>query len=205
MNPEQLHTFKLLIRRLWVLKPERLWLLSIGLQQRGMWRLAFAVKQVNSLLYNNSLAPGASVSPDIYLGHNSLGIVVTANVEIGRKVIIWQSVTLTAGRAPLPVDPAEMAVRNGAPGPAGEHAAAAPGKIIIEDNVRIGANSVVIAPRGSDLRIGRGARVGAGTVVTGDVPARATIVGPPARLLVSEAGDAPAPKPAPADDAEGTS
>ncbi len=193
MNPEQLHSFKMLIRRLWVLKPERLWLLSIGLRERGMWRLAFLVKQVNSLLYNNSLAPGASVSPDIYLGHNSLGIVVTANVEIGSKVIIWQSVTLTAGRAPLPTDPAQHASRNGSAEPGGERSSAAPGKIIIEDNVRIGANSVVIAPRGSDLRIGRGARVGAGTVVTGDVPPRATIVGPPARLLVSEAEDPAAP------------
>ncbi|HYB24594.1 MAG TPA: DapH/DapD/GlmU-related protein, partial [Solirubrobacteraceae bacterium] len=58
-----------------------------------------------------------------------------------------------------------------------------PSRIIIEDDVKIGANAVVIAPRGCTIRIGRGARIGAGTVVTKDVPAGRTIVGPPARLL----------------------
>ncbi len=57
---------------------------------------------------------------------------------------------------------------------------------MIEDDVKIGANSVVIAPRGGVLRIGSGARVGAGTVVTEDVPAGAIVVGPPARILNGE-------------------
>ena len=69
---------------------------------------------------------------------------------------------------------------------------------MIEDGVAIGANAVLIAPRGGTLRIGRGARVGAGTVVTQDVPAGATIVGAPARLLLREPTDA---KPTDADQA----
>jgi 2,3,4,5-tetrahydropyridine-2-carboxylate N-succinyltransferase/tetrahydrodipicolinate N-acetyltransferase len=47
----------------------------------------------------------------------------------------------------------------------------------VEDEVLIGAGAVVL-PR---LRIGRGAVVGAGAVVTRDVPAGAVMVGQPAR------------------------
>ena len=83
--------------KLWLISPERLWLLSIALQRRGHWMPAFAVKQLNTILYHNSLAPGASVGADIALGHYSHGIVINSNVEIGRRVKIWHNVTLTAG------------------------------------------------------------------------------------------------------------
>jgi serine O-acetyltransferase len=150
-----------------VFSPERLWLASVALQRRGHWVLAFWLKQLNSLLYSNSLAPGASVSADIRLGHNSIGIVVSSDVEIGKRVKIWQNVTLSAGRPP-----------RSAPAPRS--------RILIDDDVKIGANSVLIAPRGGVLHIGKGARVGAGTVVTEDVPAGAVAVGPPARILTRE-------------------
>jgi len=155
MTRQRLHQLKLLLRPLWAWSPERLWLLSIALHRRGHWILAFALKQLNGFLYHNSLAPGATVSPDIFLGHNSLGIVINRNVEIGSGVTIWQNVTLAAGRV---------------------ERAREQGRIIIEDGVKIGANAVVMAPRGGTLRIGRGARVGAGTVVTQDVHAGTVIV-----------------------------
>ena len=117
------------------------------------------------MLYRNSLAPGASVSPDISLGHSSFGIVVNANVIIGERVKIHHNVTLT--------------LRTGG----------APVKLTIEDDVKIGANAVIIGPRGRSLRIGRGARIGAGTVVTHDVPAGATVVSAPPRVLLKGARD----------------
>jgi serine acetyltransferase len=188
MSPERLQLLKLWVGRFWVMSPEKLWLLSIALQRRGHWVLAFWIKQVNTLLYHNSLAPGASVSSDILLGHNSLGIVVTSAVVIGRRVKIWHNVTLSAGR-PARARSKAPAVHAGGEPSTREGVRSSPGsrsQILIEDGVTIGANSVVIAPRGCTLRIGRGARIGAGTVVTQDVPAGGTVVGPPSRLLPRE-------------------
>lgn len=170
---ERLWGLKVRVRRLWVLSPERLWLLSISLNEREHWALAFFLKQLNAFLYHNSLAPGASVSPDIHLGHNSLGTVINRNVEIGRGVTIWHNVTLAAGRL-------ERSEKRAAGG-RGSSSQGERARIIVEDNVKIGANAVVIAPRGTTLRIGRGARIGAGTVVTQDVRAGATVVGAPPR------------------------
>jgi serine O-acetyltransferase len=145
------------------MRPEKLWLLSISLQQRGHRRLAKLVRNLNSALYHNSLPPGASVSPDIELGHHGLGTVIHPNVVIGRRVKIWQNVTI--------------ATRAGSKSPY---------RVIIEDDVKIGANSVVISPYRRDLTIGRGARIGAGAVVSRDVPPGSTVVSAPVQVLPPE-------------------
>jgi serine acetyltransferase len=158
--------------RLWLFSPERLWALSRALHRRGHWLLAFWVKQLNTVLYHNSLSPGAVVGEDVLLGHYSHGVVVNSNVEIGDRVKIWHNVTLTAGRLPR---------RDG------KRVEGPPARIVIEDGVKIGTNAVVIAGRGQCLRIGRGARLGAGVIVTQDIAARATVVSPPARVLLRDA------------------
>jgi serine O-acetyltransferase len=137
-----------------VITPEDLWRASITLHRHGHPCLAKLVKQINSLLYHNSLAAGACIGQDLYLGHHGLGVVVNDHVTIGDGVKIWHNVTL-AVRAPTRP----------------EH------RIFIEDHVMIGAHSVIITPRGRPLVIGRGARIGAGTVVTHDVPVGATVIG----------------------------
>ena len=50
---------------------------------------------------------------------------------------------------------------------------------VIEDNVWIGINSTILP----GLRIGNGAVVGAGSVVTKDVPAMTIVAGNPARII----------------------
>jgi serine O-acetyltransferase len=182
-NSRQLRSFKRSLSRFWVFSPEKLWLLSIGLWRDGHWAMAFALKQLNSLLYHNSLAPGANVSPDVYLGHNSLGIVVSKNVTIGRHVAIWQNVTLTAGRPERDASAAPSERESPSAEPVRRS------HIIVEDHVAIGANVVVIPRRGRTLRIGWGAQIGAGVVLTDDVPPRAVVYSNPPRVLLREEHD----------------
>jgi serine O-acetyltransferase len=142
------------------MSPVLLWRLSAALRRRGHPRLALLVKKLNSALYHNSLAPAAVFSPDITFGHHGFGTVIHSNVEIGRRVTIWHNVTI-AVRAATRDDE----------------------RIVIEDDVSIGANSVVLAPTKRSLRIGRGARIGAGAVVVSDVPPGATVVCAPSRVI----------------------
>lgn len=144
------------------MSPERLWMISIALRRRGFRRLALLVKKLNSVIYHNSLAPGAEVSPDIWFGHHGFGTMVHSNVVIGQRVKIWHNVTI--------------AVRS-------RSGWATPHGITIEDGVSIGANAVIMSPLEGSLRIGRGARIGAGAVVTRDVPPGATVVSVPVRVI----------------------
>ena len=51
--------------------------------------------------------------------------------------------------------------------------------VVIEDNVLIGANCVVL----EGVRVGEGAVVAAGSVVTKDVPSGAVVAGTPAKVI----------------------
>jgi serine O-acetyltransferase len=155
------------------MSPERLWRISAALWRRGLRRSALFVKKVNSAIYHNSLSPATQFSPDIRFGHHGFGTMIHSNVVIGRRVKIWHNVTI--------------AVRA---------ATRAPHRIVIEDDVKIGANAVIITADRSSLCVGRGARIGAGAVVTKDVPAGATVVSASARVIMrgddGERLDAPA-------------
>ncbi len=150
------------MKRRWI-GPERLWLLSIALQRRGLRPLAVFVKNVNSAIYHNSLPPGSVVSPDIRFGHHGFGTVIHTNVVIGRRVTIGHNVTI--------------AMRAGSKSPY---------RIVIEDDVQIGANAVVISPHRGSLQIGQGARIGAGAVVSADVPAGCAVVSAPAEVIAPD-------------------
>jgi serine O-acetyltransferase len=146
--------------------PERLWLLSIALRRRGHRRLALMLKKLNALIYHNSLPVNATVSPDVKFGHHGFGNIIHDSVVIGRRVKIWHHVTLAVRGLP--------GVRN---------------SIVIEDDVQIGTGSVVLTNRGQSIRIGRGARIGAGTVVTDDVPPGVTVVSGQPQVLTDRAQD----------------
>ena len=144
------------------MSPLKLWRLSIALQQRDHRRLARAVQQLNTLLYSNSLSPQASAGLGLWLGHHAFGLVVQTGVSIGEGVRIWHNVSLEAR---------------------GERT-----HVVIEDEVNIGASAVIAAPPGRTLRIGRGARIGAGAVVTEDIAAGTTVVAAKTRVIDGDGG-----------------
>jgi serine O-acetyltransferase len=100
-----------------------------------------------------SIHPAASLGSSVYLDH-ATGIVIGANVVIGDQVTILQNVSI--GRS------TELPARSPR----------------IGRGVFIGSGATILG----DVRIGDFAKIGAGTVVTSDVPGGCTAVGNPARL-----------------------
>ncbi len=122
--------------------------------------MAKVIKCANYLLQRTLLPVEATVGDGLILEHYALGIVIHPQVEIGSGCRIYHHVTLA------------IATWIGSP-----H------KIIIGDRVTIGAHSIVVAGSNGILRIGDGAFVGAGSVVTKDIPAGEVWAGNPARPL----------------------
>jgi acetyltransferase-like isoleucine patch superfamily enzyme len=103
------------------------------------------------------------------------------SIRIGRRVIVSYNVTI-ADSDFHPRDPEQRKQDAIANAPEGDRSRRPPlvaKPVVIEDDVWIGIGAIVL----KGVRIGRRARIGAGTVVTKDVPAGATVVGNPARLI----------------------
>jgi len=100
-----------------------------------------------------SIHPSARIGSSVYLDH-ATGIVIGANVAIGDEAIILQNVSI---------------------GRNGELPTRSPR---IGRNVYVGAGATILG----DISVGDCAKIGAGTVVTSDVPDGCTAVGNPARL-----------------------
>lgn len=94
--------------------------------------------------------------------HSAGGIVIGSRVGIGVNVTILTSEHQELGRAVPPLSsPVDTA------------------PVVIEDEVNIGVGSIVLP----GVRIGRGAKIGAGSVVTHDVAPHSIVAGAPARFL----------------------
>lgn len=131
-----------------------------------------------------SIGPSGSV----VVGADSVlvgAIIMCADrIEIGRRVIVSYHVTI-ADSDFHPVDPAARrldAIANAPGGDRSRRPAVESRPVVIEDDVWIGIGAYVL----KGVRIGRGARIEPGAVVTRDVPAGAVIAGNPARLVSGE-------------------
>lgn len=102
--------------------------------------------------------PAATIGRRAFIDHG-MGVVIGETAVIGDDVVLFHGVTLGGTRA----------------NPGRRHPK-------VGDDVVLGAGATVLGP----VTVGSGARVGAGAVVLQDVPAGATAVGVPARVLTAE-------------------
>jgi galactoside O-acetyltransferase len=103
---------------------------------------------------------------DDFFGNVNLTFVDDVEIRIGDGVLIAPGVILTTTGHPVHPDLRDDFRRFSEP-------------IVIEDRVWIGSNAVVLP----GVRIGYGAVIGAGSVVTHDIPAMTVAVGVPCRVV----------------------
>ena len=118
------------------------------------------VKLLNFFAHRALLPAEAIVGDNVSLEHYALGIVMHPNVTIGKDCQIFHHVTI-AGEMPI----------------------GAPERVVIGDRVMIGVNAVILPRPYRGLTIGDDTYIGAGAVVTSDVPARAVVVGVPGKVV----------------------
>jgi len=129
----------------------------------------FESVQAKSEKIVNAIHPAAVLAPDVRLGH---GVMICAGVVVNTGTVVGDNVILNTG---CTVDHHNHI---------GDHVHIAPGvhlggNITIEEGALIGIGAVVIPNR----TIGAWSVIGAGSVVTKDIPAYATAVGVPARVV----------------------
>lgn len=124
-----------------------------GLWRRGLVFLPRLLSHTARLLTGIEIHPGARLGRRLFIDHGA-GVVVGETTEVGNDCVIYQGVTLGG-----------VSLEKGKRHPT------------IEDHVVVGAGAKLLGP----IVIGRGARVGANSVVVRDVPAGTTVVGIPAR------------------------
>jgi serine O-acetyltransferase len=129
------------------------WRVANWLWKQNRTDLALLLQSASSEQLQVSIHPSASIGTSVFLDH-ATGIIVGALVSIGDEVTIYQNVTIGRKQA----DPGR---------------APRIGRSVLLSN---GATIL------GDVSIGDHAKIGAGSVVTHDVPAGCTAVGVPARL-----------------------
>lgn len=120
----------------------------------GMKFSARFLSHISRFLTGIEIHPGAEIGRRVVIDHG-MGIVIGETAEVGNDVLIYMGVVL-GGTAQTNVK---------------RHP-------IVEDGVILGSGAIVLGP----IRIGAGAKVGAGSVVVRAVPAGATVVGVPGRI-----------------------
>ncbi|MBA4495866.1 serine O-acetyltransferase [Paenactinomyces guangxiensis] len=126
---------------------------------RMRWFLAARIiSQISRFFTGIEIHPGARIGRGVFIDHG-MGVVIGETCEVGDYVTIYQGVTLG--------------------GTGKEKGKRHP---TIEDHVMIASGAKVLG----SIRIGRCAKIGAGSVVLRDVPANSTVVGVPGRVVIQD-------------------
>ena len=146
----------------------------------SVWHLA-QVREEAVLGRDCVIGRGAYIGTGVRLGDNvkvQNYALVYEPAEVGDGAFIGPAAVFTNDQRPRSVDPDGKQKRAGDWHPVG---------VTVGEGASIGARAVCVAP----VRIGRWAMVGAGAVVTADVPDFALVVGVPARRIgwVGRAGE----------------
>jgi serine O-acetyltransferase len=129
--------------------------LAHGLWKRNHIALARLVSHMNRFLTGIEIHPGARLGRRFFIDHGS-GVVIGETAEVGDDVLMYQGSVLG--------------------GTSSERTKRHP---TVGNGVVIGAHAVVLG----NITVGDGAQVGSGSVVIHPVPAGATVVGVPGRVV----------------------
>ncbi|MDQ1253468.1 MAG: serine O-acetyltransferase [Euryarchaeota archaeon] len=124
------------------------------LWNKHFYFLARLLSHFSRMFTGIEIHPGAKLGKRVFIDHGS-GVVIGETAEVGDDVLIYMGVVL--GGTSL-----ERTKRHPT----------------VENDVVIGSGAAVLGP----ITIGRGAKIGAGSVVVRPVPPGATAVGVPARI-----------------------
>ena len=128
------------------------------------WRLRWLARmlsQIGRWMTGIEIHPGATIGKRFFIDHG-MGVVIGETAEIGNDCTLYHGVTLG--------------------GTSWEKKKRHP---TLGNDVVVGAGAKVLGP----ITIGDGARVGSNSVVVKDVPAGATVVGIPGRVVVADVRD----------------
>jgi serine O-acetyltransferase len=129
------------------------WLWNHGFFLLGRW-----LSQVARLLTGIEIHPGAQIGRRLFIDHG-MGVVIGETAIVGDDVTLYQGVTLG--------------------GTGKEHGKRHP---TIEDNVVVGGGAKILG----NIVVGENCRIGAGSVVLRNVPEDSTVVGVPGHIILRQ-------------------
>jgi serine O-acetyltransferase len=121
----------------------------------GWWVTARFVSHVSRFLTGIEIHPGARIGSGVFIDHG-MGLVIGETAEVGDDVTLYQGVTL--GGTSLKREKRHPT---------------------LERDVVVGTGAAVIGA----IRVGEGARIGAGSVVVAEVPPNSVVVGVPGKVI----------------------
>ena len=133
----------------------KLWLLNFKL-------IARIISQFSRFLTGIEIHPGAKIGKNLFIDHG-MGVVIGETSIIGDNVTMYHGVTL-GGLSPAEKSREQVNIKR---------------HPTILDDVIIGSGAHILGP----ITVGKGARIGANTVILKKVPEYATMVGNPAKNI----------------------